>query len=434
MPHIYSNCLFFSILFTFMFLTGCESDQPKPNQDKPPALNIRKVDFFHYFSGPLSGGIDEMVAAVNQKTEGYKVLASALDHEAFKTMIPTSLDRGTPPELFSYWAGERVRQLVDKDQLLEIDDLWAREKLSSSFSPAIINSAVTYNEKKYLLPIAQHTIVFFYNKNIFDDLGLNQPNSWPEFLTLCRRLQEAAVIPIALGARERWPAQFWFDFLLLRTAGPDFRNRLLQGLESFTAQQVIDVFRMWSELLQKHYFNSDANSLDWAEAAKLVRQGKAAMTLMGSWAPQVLGESPENLIPGEGYDFFPFPPVDTNQPLVVMGPIDGIVISRSSENYEFAKEVLTYFASTKAQKIMSTGSGALSPNHTIPESFYSPFKLRLKHHINKAEQWAFAFDLATRQATAERGLDSLNELIEFPAQYLQILSDLQDDINDQRQP
>jgi len=434
MQYVRSIYLLVNVLFVCVFLTSCESDQHKPDQDQPPAVNSRKVNFFHYFSGPLSGGIDEMVVTVNQKSAGYTVLASALDHEAFKTMIPTSLDRGTPPELFSYWAGGRVRQLVDKDQLLEIDDLWDREKLSSSFSPAIIDSAVEYNGKKYLLPITQHTVVIFYNKRVFADLGLSSPVSWPEFLAICKRLHDAAVTPIALGARERWPAQFWFDFMLLRTAGPDFRNRLLQGLESFTAQQVITVFKMWSDLLQEQYFNSNANALDWAEAARLVRQGKAAMTLMGTWATQVLDESPENLIPGEGYDFFSFPSIDKTQPLVAMGPIDGIVISRASENHEFAKEVLAYFASPEAQKIMSTGSGALSPNHTIPETFYSPFKLRLKQEIDRADKWAFAFDLATKPSTADLGLDSFNELIEFPEQYLQILSDLQGEIDDRQQP
>jgi len=411
-------------------LDGCDSN--KTEYTKPSPVSSKKVNFLHYFSGSLSGGIDEMVATVNKGKRGYTVLASGLDHEAFKTMLPASLDRGDPPELFSYWAGERVRQLVNKEQLLEIDDLWTRENLSASFAPVVVESAVIYKGRKYLLPITQHIVVFFYNKRIFADLGLAPPDSWPEFLHLCQQLREHNISPVALGARERWPAQFWFDYLLLRTAGPDFRSRLMQRAESFAGLQVMKVFQMWSELLQAGYFNSDANTLDWAEATKLVVQGKAAMTLMGTWATQALSEAPESLVAGNDYDFFPFPVIEQGLPRVSIGPIDGIVISRSSENHEFAKEVLAYFASPDAQKIMSIGSGAMAPNISIPESFYSPFKLRLKEEIDRADQWAFAFDLATPPAVADRGLDSFGELIAFPGQYRQILLDLQEDLEAKR--
>lgn len=406
---------------------GCDGERPE--QQDNSASSVKRINFFHYFSGSLSGGIDEMVTKVNKDSKEYTVLTSALDHESFKTMIPVSLDRSDPPELFSYWAGERVQHLVDKNQLLEIDDLWTRENLSNSFAPAIVDTAVSYNGKKYLLPITQHIIVFFYNKQIFDDLGLIPPDSWPEFVNICEQVLQHNISPVALGSRERWPAQYWFDFLLLRTAGSDFRTRLLQEHEPFTAQQVVTVYRMWSDMLQHGYFNSDANSLDWAEATKMVKEGKAAMTLMGTWATQIFDEGPAKNVPGRDYDYFPFPVIDNDVPNVAMGPIDGIVISRASDNHKFAKEVLAYFASPEAQKIMSTGSGALAPNTTIPDSFYTPFKLRLKQKITRADLWANAFDLSTRPAIADRGLDSFNELIAFPSQYNQILADMQNEIN-----
>lgn len=366
-----------------------------------------------------------MVATVNGINPDRTVIASGLDHEAFKTMILTSLDRGNPPELFSYWAGERVRQLVISDRLMPIDDLWSAEDLSASFPAAIIESAVTYNGKKYLLPITQHIVVFFYNKKIFDSMGLAPPRSWPDFLALCEVLRKKGVTPLALGARERWPAQFWFDYLLLRTAGPAYRQRLLRGEQSYTDNEVRHAYRIWSELLIKGFFNANANQLDWAEATELVREGKAAMTLMGTWATQRLEEEPFRLLPGQDYDFFPFPTITEGIPHVSVGPIDGIIISRNSENHAFAGEVLAYFAAQEAQKIMSTGSGALSPNTLIPDSFYSPFKQRLKKEIDRSDQWAFAYDLAAPPPIADKGMDSFNELIEFPSQYPAILQDLQ---------
>lgn len=370
-----------------------------------------------------------MVATANISNPSRLILASGLDHEAFKSMIHTSLDRGNPPELFSYWAGERVQQLVDRNQLMPIDDLWEDLHLSENFSPEIIESAVTYNGKKYLLPITQHLVVFFYNKRLFDSQNLMPPQSWQEFLNICETLHKKGITPIALGAKERWPAQFWFDYLLLRTAGPEYRARLMAGESTYTSPEVVHVYKIWSSLLQDNYFNPNANQLDWAEATDLVRQGKAAMTLMGTWATQTFEDLPFTLKPGEDYDFFPFPTMVENIPHASVGPIDGIILSRESENHVFAKEVLGYFAEQESQKIMSTGSGALAPNVSINTEFYSPFKQRLREEVNTSSHWVFNYDLATPDTIADKGMDSFNELIEFPLQYSAILKNLQKEID-----
>lgn len=421
--------LAFSAIVVMLLVVFFRRDGGNDTTSHPVETPPQKISFFHYFSGTLSGGIDEMVATVNRQSPGYSVLASGLDHEAFKTMIPASLERGNPPELFSYWAGERVQALVAQEQLQPIDDLWERENLSSQFSPTIIDSAVTYDGRKYLLPITQHIVLFFYNKKVFEEHKLTVPETWFDFLDICKKLRASAVVPIALGARERWPAQFWFDYLLIRTAGPDYRRRLMAGKQSYTDPEVLRSFQLWSYLFLSGYFNSDANQLDWAEATALVREGKAAMTLMGTWATQVLEDGATKLSSGSEYDFFRFPVMTDGLPLVAIGPIDGIVMSKTSSRHEFAQKVLTYFAGREAQEIMSTGSGAISPNHTVPDTFYSPFKLRLKQEIARADQWCFAFDLATPSAIADMGLNSFNELIEFPLQFEQILVDLQQEID-----
>lgn len=400
------------------------------NREQPVSEQPQKiVNFFHYFSGALSGGIEEMVGEVNAHSDSFTVLASPLDHESFKTMIPTAFERSNPPELFSYWAGEKVNQLVASNRLLPIDDLWQDQLLAEKFTPAIIESAVQYGDHKYLLPITQHIVLFFYNKTIFTDLGLTPPSNWQEFIALCTTLKSNGVTPIALGSRERWPAQFWFDYLLLRTAGPEFRQQLLLGQKLYTDPEVVEAFRLWSDMLQEGYFNDTANQLDWSEAATLVRRGEAAMTLMGTWALQTLEAGADGLRPGKEYDFFPFPIISPGLPNVSVGPIDGIVIARETENAEQAKEVLIYFAGKEAQQRMSDGSGALSPDSSVPQTFYSPLKMRLKEEIDRSDQWAFAYDLAVPTVVADRGLDSFSELVAFPGQYQAILKNLAEEVS-----
>lgn len=392
-----------------------------------------KITFFHYFSGALSGGLSEMVATVNAGREDGQVVAQGLDHEAFKSMIHATLARGNPPELFSYWAGAKTQELVDGGHLLPLDDLWREAKLETRFSTAVANQATRYNGKRYLLPITQHFVVFFYNTKVFAEHALAPPTTWEELLRLAADLNSRGIDPFALGAKERWPAQFWFDYLLLRQAGPAYRQSLMVGEASYGDAQVEQAFATLSELVAKGYFNDDANDIDWTEALKLVCSGRAAMTLMGTWALPALAAEGCGLAEESGFDFFAFPQIDAAIPKVAVGPVDGIVLTRASTHQPLAKSLLGYFSEVDPQIKFSVGSGAFSPNALVPKVIYSPLKKRIEEEMVSAPEWAFNYDLATKPAIAEEGLDSFSELLAFPDQYLAILRHLHREIAEIRQ-
>ncbi|MHC4871933.1 MAG: ABC transporter substrate-binding protein [Planctomycetota bacterium] len=384
----------------------------------------QKISLYHYFSGTLSGGMNEAVTAVNNAQSKGKVEAVALDHEAFKSMIISTLEGGDPPELFAYWAGARVQELVDAGKLEPIDDLWKQHDIGSKFSGPVAEAACTYNGKKYLLPITQHITLFFYNKKIFAEEKLTPPKTWDEFLKICSSLKEKNINPIALGARERWPAQFWFDYLLLQTAGPEYREKLMRGEAGYSDPEVLAVYKIWGSLLKNGFFNPDANKLDWAEATEKVCRNESAMTLMGTWAIQMFEGKKYNWKGGEEYDFFPFPVINEKLSRSAVGPLDGIVMSKGSENCKLARHTMVHFAGDKAQKDTTKSSGGIAPSKAIARDFYSPFQRRILDEINSAEHWAFNYDLATRQEVAELGMDSFQELIQFPDQYTDILKNL----------
>ncbi|MCB2216103.1 MAG: extracellular solute-binding protein [Desulfobulbaceae bacterium] len=400
-------------------LAGCEREQSPPEQQSIPEISL-----YHYFSGELSGGLDDMVATVNERHHNRRLVAHPLDHEAFKTMIHSTLDKGSPPELFTYWAGARTQALVDQGQLEPIDDLWRQAGLDRRFPKSIADAACTYNGNKYLLPITQHLVVFFYNKRLAERADLTPPTTWTELLAWCGVMQSRGITAFALGARERWPAQFWFDYLLLRTAGPRYRAALMAGEALYTDPEVVNTYRIWSELVEQGYFNADSVSIDWAEAAERVCRGEAAATLMGTWAIQTFTGSPCHLEPEVDFDFFVFPVIDTTLPDSSVGPIDGIVLTRESLNHEFAKEVITYFSENEPQQQMSRGSGALAPSSDVPQDFYTPFKQRLFTAIQQSEEWVFNYDLASSPLVAEKGMDSFIELLAYPDQYRAILREL----------
>ena len=406
-----------------MLLGGCDRGQEKSAASVPRTA----VTLLHYFSGSLSGGINELANEFNSKNPQYELKAVSLDHEAFKTSIYDTLKSGNPPDLYSYWAGARTASIVD--QLEPLDDIWQQAELDKSFPAAITKAASEYGGKKYLIPITQHYVAFFYNKKVFAANAIKPPTTWDDLLSACATLKTAGVTPISLGARDRWPAQFWFDLILLRTAPIEFRHALMTGSVRFDDPRVLKAFARWKTLIDAGCFNRTPhpNDLAWDTGAnEMVFRGEAAMTLMGTWTIGQFENAEHKWRAGQDFDFFPFPVIDRDIPLAALGVVDGLVMPKRSANPAGAKAALQHMAQIDSQKAFSRGSGALAPNIRVENGFYSDIQRRVREEIAKSTSFAFNFDLSTPPPVANLGLDAFSEFLAFPGSYPQIARSLAD--------
>ena len=392
-------------------------------RETPAEKNVRRsVSLLHYFSfnAALARGVEQLSDAFNQTSQAHRLATVAVDHESFKASILDDLRLGNPADLYSYWAGARTRAIAE--QLAPIDDILPLGELSRAFTPTVIQSAAMYGGRILLLPLTQHYVGFFYNRKVFAAHGLEPPRTWDELMRAVVRLKRRGVVPIALGSQAKWPAQFWFDYLLLLSAPLAYRERLLSGQAAFTDPEVARVFALWRDLVRQGGFNPRPNDVDFARgAATQVFRGEAAMTLMGSWLIGYYAGPEYGWREGEDFGFFPFPEIETHLPRVALGPIDGLVLPRAAKNVAGAKAVLRFFASAEAQDILSRATGALPPNQAVPEASYSPLKQSIRNEIRNCNAWAFNFDLATAPAVADIGLDLFAQFLEFPEQYARLL-------------
>jgi multiple sugar transport system substrate-binding protein/raffinose/stachyose/melibiose transport system substrate-binding protein len=380
-----------------------------------------EITISHYFTGELGlKAFNEQVAKFEAAT-GIKVKESPVGHEDFKTDILVRAAGNSLPDVFSYWAGARVDFIVKSNSLRAIDGMWASEKLDSVVAKPIADSATLYGGKRFLVPFNYHYAGMFYNKKVLADAGMTaEPATWDEFIALCKTLKEKGVAPVALGSKNRWPAQFWFDYLLLRTAGPDYRARLMAGEASYDDPEVVAAMTMWKELLDQGFFVENANADDWTDAADKVARGDAAMTLMGTWITGYWNGV--GLKPGEDYDFFQFPKIKDGVPNAAVGPVDGLVISANASNPEGAEKFLAFMMSnTDVQAKWAEAQGALSANVNVDPKTYNSVMQRAAKTVADAEAFAFNYDLATTPPVAEVGLSMFTRFIDDPSKLDEVL-------------
>ena len=387
-----------------------------------PAWSEGEVTISHYFTGELGKKtFDEQVARFEAAT-GYTVKDSPVGHEDFKAGILVRAASDSLPDVFSYWAGARVQFVVDSGDLHPIDAMWEREGLGDVVAASVAASATLYDGTRYLVPFNYHYSGMFYNARVFADAGItDMPTNWDEFLQLCETLKEMGITPIALGSKNRWPAQFWFDYLLLNTAGPDYRAALMNGSAAYDDDEVQAAMGMWRELVDRGYFVPNANADSWTDASDRVARGEAAMTLMGTWITGYWNGL--EMVPGEDYDFFPFPAIDAGQPVSVVGPVDGLVIGANVENVDGAEAFLAFMVSdTDVQAGWTIGQGALSANVGVDPSVYNEVMQKANATVAAADHFAFNYDLATPPPVAEVGLSMFQEFMDDPSRAGDILA------------
>ncbi|WP_269585346.1 ABC transporter substrate-binding protein [Roseibium sp. Sym1] len=388
----------------------------------PLQAQAGEITISHYFTGELGlKAFNEQIKRFEDAT-GHTLKDSPVGHEDYKTDILVRASGNSLPDVFSYWAGARVQFIADSGALYPIDGMWERAGLSDVIAGSIAASATKYNGHRYLVPFNYHYAGMFYNKAVLEKAGVSDmPTDWQGFLDLCDKLKAAGVTPIALGSANRWPAQFWFDYLLLRTAGPEYRAKLMSGNASYDDAEVQRAMNMWKDLADKGYFTENANADSWTDASDKVARGDAAMTLMGTWITGYWNGL--GLVPGEDYDFFAFPSIEDGVPVTSVGPVDGLVIAANAANPEGAEAFLDFMVSnTGVQAAWSKAQGALSANVKVDPSNYNPVMLKAFNTVDKSEAFAFNYDLATPPPVAEVGLSMFARFMDDPSQVNDILS------------
>jgi ABC-type glycerol-3-phosphate transport system substrate-binding protein len=386
-----------------------------------------EVTISHYFTGDLGlNGIKEVFAEFQSET-GIAVKDSPIGHEDFKTGILVRAAGKNLPDVFSYWAGARTQFVVDSGSLRPIDDMWAADGLDKVVEKSVADGATLYDGKRYLVPFGYHYAGMFYNPKVLKDAGVTaMPKTWEEFLALCETLKSKGIAPIALGSKNRWPAQFWFDYLLLRTAGPDYRAKLMDGSASYSDPEVKKAMGIWKDLADKGYFVANANADDWTDAADKVARGDAAMTLMGTWITGYWNGI--GLKPQDDYDFFAFPAIQDGVPNAVVGPVDGLVVSANAANPEGAEKLVNFMVSNP--KVQAKWAGiqcALTANVNVDPASYTPVMQRALKTVADAETFAFNYDLATPPPVAEVGLSMFARFMDDPSKVDAILEQVAGD-------
>lgn len=388
-------------------------------QEVPVVANT--ITYNSYNGDPNPRAFDEArVKEWNEAHPDMPVEQSIIAHEDFKQAIRAYLTAEPSPDVLTWFAGNRERFFVDKGLVYDISQMWKEKGFDQVYAPGF-QALATYNDKQYFVPTAYYWWAVYYRPSLFEAAGIEKPpETWDELLTACDKLNAAGITPFTIGARFKWPAAAWFDYINMRLNGPQFHIDLTDLKVPYTDPKVKGVFEKWKELIDRKCFIEDPAAYDWQEALPLMQEGKAAMYLMGQFVVDSYPDEMENDL-----DFFRFPVIDPNQPIGEDAPTDGFFISANAANPTGAQEFLAFMGSKEVQQMALADLGRLPTRTDVDLSQVSPVTQKGIALIQGADFIAQFYDRDTTPPMAEAGMDGFMRFWDDPTQIDQILADLE---------
>jgi len=185
--------------------------------------------------------IEQMIRSGFTKETGVKVNLSLVNAEA---AIVQAIVSGTNPDVVMF-AGEGTPVILAVRSAAEdLTQYPGYAEIADRFHPSAI-IPFTFEGGVYALPDTQMYYMMYYRTDIFEDMGLEIPNTWDEFYALIKKLHLNN-----LSAGISGGDQTILEMFLLQRGGNLYDDK--QSYTRLTEPEGIEAFTAWTELYTKY--------------------------------------------------------------------------------------------------------------------------------------------------------------------------------------
>src|SRR5665213_3329655 len=128
-----------------------------------------------------------MIGGFTSANSNAKVTINTVDHNTFQNNINNYL-QGTPDDLFTWFAGFRMRFFASQGLATPIDDVW--DKIGANFSDAFKAASKGDDGHYYFVPLYNYPWAVFYRKSVWAAKGYQIPTTWDAFVALQKQRDE----------------------------------------------------------------------------------------------------------------------------------------------------------------------------------------------------------------------------------------------------
>lgn len=175
------------------------------------------ITYWNGFTGTDGEVMQKIIDTYNEtNTLNVEVQMERVSWDTLYQQLATSLPTGEGPDITAF-ATERIGGYAESGAIMPINDIYESGEVDSSKIPEVFDQNLRYDGDYYGVPVNIASLALYYNKDLFDEAGIDYPNddwTWDD-------LEEAA---IALSKEVDGEQQYGFGMATNNTI-VDYQNK-----------------------------------------------------------------------------------------------------------------------------------------------------------------------------------------------------------------
>lgn len=197
------------------------------------------------------------------------------DIYAYDTKLRILQSTNVVPDVFYSQGGTHIKQLLTSGNIVPINKYLDTLKFWDMVMPS--SQVKGFGGHIYAVPIDDVSYeVMEYNSEIFKKNNIIMPTNFEDLKKVVLVLRSKNIIPIALGAKDGYPAAMMMEGFAY-TVDPKITSNILSGLAKFSDNPYKMAAGKVKELIDIGAFQNDVQNVTGEAAAQLYYSGKAAM-------------------------------------------------------------------------------------------------------------------------------------------------------------
>jgi len=326
-------------------LGGCASS---------PGDGVTTLNFFQ-FKGEALEDFGEMIADFEAENPDIRIVQNQVADA--DTLIRTLLVKDRVPDIITLNANGNFGRLAQAGVFRD----FSSEPVLETINPAvqdILADLGSFGEEVNGLGYVNNANGVIYNQTIFDEQGLEVPETWDEFIAVCDALDAAGITPFYGTLADSWTGIPSWNALGAYAAQDGFFDKMREQGENVGPDSEVSFEKNFAETMDQQYalfsyMQEGYRGKTYDDGNAAFANGEVAMLLQGIWATNPIKQVNPDIEMG----IFPYPATDDPDDRLLVSGVD-VVFTMGKNNpneeaamrfieYAFQKDVIEDFAASQ---------------------------------------------------------------------------------------
>ena len=252
------------------------------------------------------------------------------------TVLKTRVAKNDMPDIVMMGGDNNYTEVESAGMLVDLSDQDYISNIQDSYMQMVYDVNKDKEEKAYGVPYATNASGVIYNVDKFEELGLEIPKTWDEFIDVLDQIKDAGEQPLLMTYKDAWTSLCPWNSMAPDLQPEGFTDDRKEGKTTFvgTHEEIVEKY-----LTLLDYAQDDFMGLTYDDGNKAFANGDSVMIINGNWAINQYKSANADL----NVNMFALPASNDESKNYVTSGVDVLLgVCKDSANEDMAKEFVSF--------------------------------------------------------------------------------------------